>query len=80
MKKGELHFVLTSIMRQLQQSREDTRMLRESFQLISVYPKYMASEPSENRDECYQGKKGIQHTRRHAALRPLAPTQRYIHQ
>lgn len=73
---GELHFVLTSIMRQLQRSREDSRTLWESFKLISVYPKYTASEASENRDECYQNKEGVQCIRRHAALRPLAPTQR----
>lgn len=49
MKEGDLCFVLTSVVSQLQRSGDDIRTLWESFKLISFYPKYMASKPSKNR-------------------------------
>lgn len=76
MKEGDLRFVLTSVVSQLQRSGDDIRTLWESFKLISFYPKYMANKPSKNRGEWHHNKESMQRTRRHGALRPLAPTQR----
>lgn len=74
MKKGDLHFVLTSVVSQLRRGRDDIRTLWESFKLISFYPKYVASEPSKNSSERHHNKESMQHTGRHGALGPLAPT------